>query len=165
MVEKDHTINSLFKPSASIQELMVSVIDPNIDAIWNSVSTVSTYHGVIETRPQTEEEWQRLRGHAVTLREVYNLLVIPGRHVAEKNATTSSGGGELHAEQIQALIASQWTEFVLQAAQLQAASDQVIKAIDARNVAALEEAGGLVEHACEGCHSKFWYPGDKHPTQ
>lgn len=154
-----------FKPAASIQDLMISVVDPNIDAIWNSVSVVSTYEGVIETKPQTEEEWQKLRGHALTLREVYNLLVIPGRQVAEKDAITSSGDGELHAQQIETLINSQWDEFVKHAAQLQTASDQVLKAIEARNVEGLEEAGGVVEHACEACHSAFWYPGDKRPTQ
>ncbi|MET0357108.1 MAG: cytochrome c [Cellvibrio sp.] len=156
-------IKNVFKPTTGIQDLMIQVIDPNIDAIWNSVSVVSTYEGVVETKPQTEEEWQKLRGHALTLREVYNLLVIPGRHVAEKDAITSSGEGELHAPQIESLINSKWDEFVSHAAQLQTASDQVLRAIDARNVEALEEAGGVVEHACEACHSAFWYPGDKPP--
>lgn len=165
IVIKNEAINKTVKPAASLQELMIFVIDPNIDPIWNSVVTVSSYEGVVETRPETEEQWQKLRGHAITLREAYHLLAVPGRHVAGQNAITSSGGGELHAEQVQALIDSHWGEFLQHAAQLQIASDQLLKAIDARNADALEEAGGVVEHACENCHSKFWYPGDKRPSQ
>jgi cytochrome c556 len=44
-----------------------------------------------------------------------------------------------------------------------AAAQQLIAAIDAKNVEDLERAGGEVEQACEQCHSQFWYPGDSRP--
>ena len=156
---------SVFKPLASVREIMLSIVDPNVDAIWNSVSTISTAEGVEEKKPQTDEDWQKLHQHAVTLREVYNLLAVKGRKVAEPGAVTSSGGAELHAEQIEKLINAEWDDFLRHAEQLQLASDQVLKAIDDKNVEALEEAGAHVEHACEACHSKFWYPGDVRPSK
>jgi cytochrome c556 len=40
-----------------------------------------------------------------------------------------------------------------------------IKAIDARNVDALLEAGGALDEACETCHTRFWYPKATAPPQ
>lgn len=153
-----------FKPSATLQEIMLSVIDPNIDPIWNSISTEITAEGTIEKRPETDEDWATLRNHAISLREVSNLLVIEGRTVAHSHANTSSHESELQAEAIQALIAAQWPEFIQRAHALHDAANLAVEAIDAKNVDRLEEVGGIIEHACEACHSQFWYPGDKVPT-
>lgn len=152
-----------FRPQATLQEIMLSVIDPNIDPIWNSISTVSTAEGVEEIRPQTDEDWLTLRNHAITLREVANLLVIPGRKVAHPEVSTSTHHTELHAEAIEALIKAQWPIFIERAHALQDAADLAVKAIDAKDVDRLEEVGGIIEHTCETCHSQFWYPDDKHP--
>lgn len=154
---------SNFRLRATLQEIMLSVIDPNIDPIWNSISTVSTAEGVEEIRPQTDEDWARLRNHAITLREVANLLVIPGRKVAHPEVSTSTHHTELHAEAIEALIVAQWPIFIERAHALQDAADLAIKAIDAKDVDKLEEVGGIIEHTCESCHSQFWYPDDKRP--
>lgn len=153
-----------FRPHATLQEIMLSVIDPNIDPIWNSISTVSTAEGVVEIRPQTDEDWAALRNHAITLREVSNLLVIPGRKVAHPEVSTSTHHSELQAEAIEALITAQWPAFIERAHALQDAADLAVSAIDAKNVDKLEEVGGIIEHACESCHSQFWYPGDKRPV-
>ena len=153
-----------FKPLATLQEIMLSVIDPNVDPIWNSISTVVSAEGTVEEKPETDEEWATLRHHAISLREVSNLLVIPGRDVAHSHANTSSHESELQAEAIQALIAAQWPEFIQRAHALQDAANLAVEAIDAKNVERLEEVGGIIEHACEACHSQFWYPGDKRPT-
>jgi len=155
---------SNFKPSATLQELMLSVIDPNVDPIWNSISTVVSAEGAVEKRPETEEDWATLRNHAISLREVSNLLVIEGRDVAHSHANTSSHESELKAEAIQALIAAQWPEFIQRAHALHDAANLAVEAIDAKNVDRLEEVGGIIEHACESCHSQFWYPGDKRPS-
>lgn len=152
-----------FQPTATIQDIMLSVIDPNIDAVWNSVSTVSTAKGTEERRPQTDEDWKTLRQHAVTVAEAGNLLVIKGRLVAAKGANTSSGGAELQPEAIQKAIEANRHDYVKHAHELHDAALKVIAAIDRKNVDALVEAGGAVEHACEQCHSQFWYPGDKRP--
>ena len=155
---------SNFKPLATLQEIMQSVIDPNVDPIWNSISTVVTAEGAVEKRPETDEEWDTLRKHAISLREVPNLLVIEGRDVAHSHANTSSHESELQGEAIQALIVAQWPAFIQRANALRDAANLAVEAIDAKNVDRLEEVGGIIEHACEGCHSQFWYPGDKRPN-
>lgn len=161
--ESSNSVNP-FKPSATLQEIMLSVIDPNVDPIWNAISTEVTEQGEIETRPESDEDWATLRNHAITLREASNLLVIEGRAVAHSHANTSSHESELQADAIQALIAAQWSEFIARAHALHDAANLAIEAIDAKNVERLEEVGGIIEHSCEGCHSQFWYPGDKVPT-
>lgn len=155
---------SNFKPSATLQEIMLAVIDPNVDPIWNSISTLVSAEGTVEKRPETEQEWASLRNHAISLREVSNLLVIEGRAVAHSHANTSSHESELQAEAIQALIAAQWPEFIQRAHALHDAANLAVEAIDAKNVDRLEEVGGIIEHACESCHAQFWYPGDKVPV-
>lgn len=153
----------LFKPSTSIQDIMLHIIDPNIDYVWNSVATISTAKGTEERRPQTDEEWQQLKQHALVVLEASNLLLIEGRSVAQQPASTSSGGAELTAAEIQKAIAANRSDYIQRAHALHKATESVIAAIDHKNVEQLVETGGVVDQACEQCHSQFWYPNDKRP--
>ncbi|WP_157197887.1 MULTISPECIES: cytochrome c [Methylomonas] len=152
-----------FVPVATLQDIMTSVIDPNIDFVWNSVSTVSTASGTEERRPQTDQDWLALRQHALIVAEAANLLLVENRPVAAANATTSSGDAELTPSAIKTLVAEHRDDFVTRGHEFQVAALGLIRAIDAKNADALEKAGGEVEHACEQCHSQFWYPGDNRP--
>ncbi len=154
---------SPFKPTATIQELMLSVVDPNVDPIWESIQTISTADGVEEKHPQTDEEWATLKNHAITLREVSNLLIIEGRKVATSN--TSTVAAELSPDEIEKLIAANRPAFIKNAQDLHEAVTQAIVAIDAKDVAALEATGGVIDQTCEACHMQFWYPGDKRPDK
>lgn len=151
-----------FKPVASLQELMVAVIDPNIDFVWNSVASISSTEGEQERRPTTPEEWQVIRQHALVVAETANLLLID-RPVAKSGINTASGGAELSALAIHNLIQANREQFQQNAVALQTAAQQLLTAIDQQNPDELERAGGEVEQACEQCHSQFWYPGDKRP--
>lgn len=152
------------RPVATLQELMVAVIDPNVDPIWNAVSTESTKDGVVEKSPQTEAEWTTLRHHALTLIETANLLVLDSRPVAAPNANTSSHEVELKPQQIQQLIDEKHGDFVKNAYALQDAAKLALVAIEQKNADELLRVGGLIERACEQCHSHFWYPSEKVPT-
>lgn len=153
-----------FRPSATLQEIMVSVIDPNVDPIWESIATIVTAEGTQEIRPNTDEDWAKLKQHAITLREASNLLLIEGRKVAADNANTSSAPAELSALEIAQLIASNRQDFIKNAHFLHDTVTRAIKDIEARDVEALEITGGIIDQACEQCHMQFWYPGDKRPT-
>lgn len=155
-------VESPFKPSATIQELMISVVDPNVDPIWESIETISTASGVEEKHPKTDEDWTTLKNHAIALREVTNLLLIEGRKVATSN--TSTVAAELTPDEIEKLIAANRPAFIKNAHDLHEAVTQAIVAIDAKDVAALEAVGGVIDQTCEKCHMQFWYPGDKRPT-
>jgi cytochrome c556 len=152
-----------FKPTATLQDIMLSVIDPNVDPIWNAVSTIATAEGTQEIRPQTDEEWLKLRHHALTLIEASNLLLIE-RPIAKAGASTSTHAVELGPAEIAQGIQQNRAAFVQNVHALHAAAERTLKAIEARDADALERVGGEIEHACESCHSQFWHPNDKHPT-
>lgn len=154
---------SLFRPTLSLQEVMLSVIDPNIDFVWNSVSSVSSTSGSQEKQPQNDADWLQVKQHAQVVLEASNLLLVPGRQVAVAGANTSTGGAELSTAQIQSLIDANRGEFIQRTYALHDAMQQVLTAVEKKDVEALENAGGLVEQACEKCHSQFWYPNDNRP--
>ena len=155
---------SASRPLATLKQIMTSVVDPNIDPIWNSVSTVNTKDGIEEKQPKTDDEWKILKDHAITLLEVPNLLVIEGRKVAVDNVATTPGSAELNPEQVQHGIEANRHDFNQHAHDLQDAIKQVIIAIDAKNPEGLIKAGGQVDQVCEQCHKQFWYPNDKRPA-
>jgi hypothetical protein len=152
-----------FNPVASLQEIMVDIIDPNIDFVWNSVATISTSNGLEERKPVTDEEWKIVRQHALTVLEAGNLLLVEDRPVAKPGASTSLHPVELSPADIQIAIASHPDDFAQRVHALQAAVQLSLAAIDAKNVDELEKAGGAIDQACEQCHTQFWYPNDKRP--
>jgi hypothetical protein len=160
----DESNNPQFRPVASIQDIMLSIIDPNIDFVWNAVTTISTKEGIEEKVPETDEDWREVKKHALVVLEASNLLLIKGRNVAIDGVNTSTGGAELSAADIQNLINSTRPEFNKRALVLHDAMQLVIAAIDKKDPEELIRTGGLVEQACEQCHSQYWYPNDKRPN-
>lgn len=154
-----------FKPTASIQELMKALVDPAADGIWESFSTTVTKEGIEEKRPQTDEEWAVVRHHAITLIEASNLLLIEGRKVAHPGQKLDDEGtpGLLTAPEIEQGIAKDRAGFIAAAQVLHDTGVKVLAAIDTKKPAAVVEAGGYIEAACEQCHAKFWYPNAQGP--
>ncbi|HVY63680.1 MAG TPA: hypothetical protein VHH11_02550 [Gammaproteobacteria bacterium] len=150
-------------PQFSIEEIMEAIVMPSAQALWDSVAVNVTEKGIIETRPRTDEDWEKLRWQAVTLIEATNLLVVPGRRAAHPGATSENPGTELEPEQIQALIDKQRPAFVAHAHVLHEAAMGALRAIDARNIDGISEAGGTIDEACESCHLQFWYPNQVVP--
>lgn len=159
----DESNHPPFRPVASIQDLMLSIIDPNIDFVWNAVTTISNKEGIEEKVPETDQDWLEVKQHALVVLEASNLLLINGRNVAVEGVNTSSGGAELSAADIQNLINTTRPEFNKRALALHDAMQLVIAAIDKKDPEELIRTGGLVEQACEQCHSQYWYPNDKRP--
>ncbi len=147
-----------FRLTASIEEVMRYLVDPAADSIWNAVVTEVTAAGVNEHAPTTDEEWEALRGHAITLVEATNLLLMEGRRVAAPGSRSEMPGVDLEPEQIEALLAADrgaWNAFV---GGLHATGTTVLAAIDAKNVDGLLVAGDELDLACENCHVRYWYP-------
>jgi hypothetical protein len=154
-----------FRPTASIQDLMLAQIDANADVLWESVAIISSEKGTEEHQPRTDEEWQAVRNHAVALMEGANLLMIPGRKVAHEGKVLqdSEVEGILKTEEIQKLIDSDHIAFASRALALHDAAEAAVKAIDAKNAAQLSEVGGVIDEACEQCHTRYWYPNQPVP--
>ena len=148
-------------PQFSIEEIMESIVMPAAQAIWDAVAVDVTEQGTIEKKPETDEDWEKLRWQAVTLVEATNLLVIPGRTAAHPGAKSENPGSELEPEQIQALLTKQRPSFIAHAHVLHETAMQALRAIDARNIDGISEAGGAIDEACESCHLQFWYPNQK----
>jgi len=119
-----------FQTTANMKELMLNVLDPAADGIWESVGTIMDVAGTHERFPQTDDEWAVVRMHALQLAESGNLLMLPSR----------SGGSAEWIAQAQALIE---------------ASNRAIKHIDAKDKDALFTVGGDIYDVCTNCHKQF----------
>jgi hypothetical protein len=146
-----------FEAVATVQELMQDEIDPAADSIWDSVGTITTRAGTVEKRPQSDEEWQALRRSTVVLIEATNLLAMPGRQVSAKDFP-SDGPGVLSSREIQRNLTGHENDFNNLARSLRIAGRRILAAVDARDPAALQREGEVMDAACEACHVANWYP-------
>jgi len=154
----------------SIQELMLSIVDPVGDAIFESVSVSITAAGSKETRPRTDAEWLAVRDKAVQLAEAGNLLKIPGRRVGPATPIRglkpeTPGPDDLSPAQVEILLKQNRAPFNAFAQKLTDAAMVALKAVDTRSVDGLYEAGDAIDQACENCHLNYWYPGPKSPVR
>jgi cytochrome c556 len=152
-----------YRPTATIKEIMDTMIDPSADFLWEAVSVTIDAGAITRHQPRTEADWAQLKQRAVTLMEASNLLLIPGRRVAKPGDKSENPGIELGPDEIEALIAknpASWTNF---SHGLHDAAKQMLEAIEARNVEKVSDLGGVLDHACENCHLKFWYPVEAGP--
>lgn len=152
-----------FRPTATVREIMNSIVDPGADGLWDAVEVVATLEGTTKKAPATDEEWSALRRHAVALTEASNLLLIPGRQIASPGAKAEDPRSDLNPEEVQVLMTQNpraWARF---ADALHDAAIESLKAIDARDVPQLLNAGDVLDKACESCHQTYWYrPAPNH---
>ena len=147
-----------FRPTATVKDIMTSIIDPEADVLWNSVATIVSLTGTEERAPKTDEEWATVRRSAVQLVEATNLLRVPGRHVARPGEKSENPRIELQPETIQRMIADDPASWSALVDRLHDAAVPALKAIDGKNAKGLFDAGEHIEHACEACHQRYWYP-------
>ena len=154
-----------FKLTASIAELMDSVIDPSADALWDSVGTTVDARGTVQRQPHNEAEWHEARRHAIALIEGTNLLVMDGRKLVAPGSAVLDQDvqGVLSPEEGQKKLDSEHAAFVQFAYALQDVGVQMLKAIDAKNPEGMMTAGATMDEVCESCHLTFWYPNQVIP--
>lgn len=154
---------SPYRPTATIREIMQSVVAPSAQGLWDSVGTISNAKGTFNLEPKTDEDWAAVRRHAMALVESTNLLVIPGRHIDHPGAQTTKAedadpGTELGPNQIEQLVQAGWPSWVAMAHLLHDSAMTSLDAIDKKDAAALERTGSDLDGVCESCHTVFWYP-------
>jgi hypothetical protein len=154
-----------FKTTATVQDLMVSIVDPAADGVWEAVGTELSKDGLVEKQPRTDEEWLAVRKQAITLVESANLLLTPGRAVVAAGGKVEDAHvpGILSGDESQQAIRKDQAGFAGEANRFHDVAELALKAIDAKSVAGLLEAGSRIQQACESCHVKFWYPNAKKP--
>ena len=148
-----------YTTTATVKDIMLHIVDPAGDLIWDSVSTTVDVKGTHETQPKTDEDWAKIRGGAITLAEASNLLMMP-RPVAQPHEKSETPGIELEPSEMEELIKKDRASWYKHASDLREASVKVLKIVDARDVKALFAIGEDVDHACENCHRQYWYPNE-----
>src|SRR5262245_49040856 len=138
-------------PTATIRDIMDSMVDPSADVLWESVGTTFTESDVEERAPRTDDEWARLRRQAIQLVEAPALLLMPGRRVATPGAKSANPEVERSPDQIDAAIAADRQAFADLASGLRDTALPILRAIDTRDVKKLSDANGALDAACERC--------------
>lgn len=152
-----------YEPTSTIKELMLSVVDPSADVVWQAVTAEMGPKGLLEFEPQSDEEWEKVRRGAVTLMEAANLLMVPGRRVARPGEKSETPGVELEPEEMDALIAKDRAAWNARARALHDVMIPIIRAIDARDAETVFNLGEQIEVTCESCHRQYWYPNEVIP--
>jgi hypothetical protein len=152
-----------YRPTATIKDLMDSMIDPSADVVWESVATILGPKGIEERQPQTDEEWTNVRLGALRLVEGANLLMMPGRHVARPHEKSETPGVELEPEEMEKLVNQDRAAWLTRVNALHQVSEEALKAIDAKDAKALNDIGERLDGACENCHLQYWYPNQVLP--
>ena len=119
-----------FKPVMGTRELMQSVLNPNAGVVWQAVSTVVTTAGIEEKRPQSDDEWAKVRTAAATIAKGGNQLMLSPR----------ASDGSRWMRYAQALIDT---------------STAAVRAAEARNADRLFTVGGEMYIACLSCHENY----------
>jgi hypothetical protein len=121
---------SPFIPVASVQELMLSVVEPAAETYWDAVGWVIDADGTQEIRPASDEEWEAVRNAAVQVAESGNLLMMEGRAVDD--------GAWIALSQAMTRV-----------------SERALEAALARDEAAVFAVGGELYEACTACHASY----------
>jgi cytochrome c556 len=151
--------------TATIKDVMDSMVDPSGDFLFESVVEIADERGITKKAPHTDDEWEEVRHHALILLEAPNLLIMEGRKVAQPHERAENPEVELQPEEIQKLIDDDRPSFVRRARRLQDAAAQALKAIEAKNKDDLFHALDSIDKACESCHLHYWYPNDQNAQQ
>jgi hypothetical protein len=152
-----------YAPTATIKDIMLSIIDPSADVVWLSVTTVQSASGTVDTAPKSDEEWKKVRQGAIALTEAANLLMMPGRHVAGPGEKSETPGVELEPLEMEEMINKDPAAWQMRAKHLHDAGVAALKAIDAKDSQKVFEVGEQIEVACENCHKQYWYPNEVIP--
>jgi cytochrome c556 len=147
--------------TATIKDIMDSMVDPSGDFMFESVALIADEKGITEKAPRTDEEWEEVRHHAFILLEAPNLMIMEGRKVAAAGEKAQFPQVELQPEEIQKLVDGDRPSFIRRARRLQDAAAMALKAADQKDKDALFQAVERIDKACENCHLHYWYPNDK----
>ena len=151
--------------TATIKDIMDSMVDPSGDFMFESVQEISDERGITKKAPKTDEEWEEVRRRAFVLLEAPNLLTMEGRKVAQPGEKSKNPQVELQPEEIQKLVDGDRPSFIRRARRLQDAAALALKAVAAKDTDALFHSIDSIDKACESCHLHYWYPNDERAQQ
>ncbi len=147
-----------FDTDTSVLTLMNAIIQPSALELWQAVRYVVTAEGVEEDiRPQTDADWFRLQASAISLIEVGNSLLIPGRVMDNEPIDPDYPDYQYRPEEIQALVESDAENWRAYIKEMQFFTKNTLEAIEEKDLIGLMETGAAINNSCQGCHAEFWY--------
>jgi len=152
-----------YTTTATVKDIMLHIVDPAGDLVWDSVATVIDKGGIHETAPKTDEEWFKVRSGLIMLIEGSNLLMIPGRKVARPGEKSDTPGVELEPSEMDELIAKDRAAWYQRAKTLHDVAQSMLDVVEKKDAKKLFDAGEDIDRACENCHRQYWYPNEKIP--
>jgi hypothetical protein len=152
-----------YTTTATVKDIMLHIIDPAGDMVWDSVATVIDKGGIHETAPKTDEEWFKVRSGLIMMIEGSNLLMMPGRKVARPGEKSETPGVELEPSEMDVLIAKDRKAWYDRAKALHDIAQSVLEVVDKRDAQKLFDVGEDIDKACENCHRQYWYPNEQIP--
>jgi hypothetical protein len=152
-----------YTTTATIKDIMLHIVDPAGDMVWDSVHTVIDKGGLKETVPVNDEDWMKVRHGVIMLIEASNLLMIPGRAMAKPGEKSVAPGVELEPAEMEELVNKDRDGWNRQAKTLHDISVKVLEVVDAKDAQKLFDIGEDLDKACENCHRQYWYPNEVIP--
>jgi cytochrome c5 len=124
------TTSASFVPVADMRQLMAYVVEPAAEVFWDAVGSVEDSSGLHALAPRTTEEWDAVRSSAYMVTESGNLMMMGTR------------------------VRDQQDWLTLSRAMIEAGKG-AIKAAEARDTAAVFNAGAELYATCTACHSRY----------
>jgi cytochrome c556 len=152
-----------YTTTATVKDIMLHIIDPAGDMVWDSVATVIDKGGIHETAPKSDEEWFKVRSGLIMMIEGSNLLMVPGRKVARPGEKSETPGVELEPSEMDELIAKDRKAWYDRAKALHDIAQSVLEVVEKKDAQKLFDVGEDIDRACENCHRQYWYPNEKIP--
>ena len=155
----------VYQPTSTIRDIMDSIVDPSANQLWDSVAVTVDLEGLHESFPESDDEWAAVRRSAISLIEATNLLLMPGREVAESGATAEDSEIELEPAEIKALIEDDRDTWISHTHRFYDVVFALVGQIDNRDTEGFASSIENLDLACERCHLTYWYPNDEAARQ
>ena len=128
--QEKQTVSTAYEPVVDNHHLMMWVLEPPAEVIWDSAGYIITAAGEQDLSPTTDEGWEHVARHAAALAEGGNLLMLPGRSLGPDWDDYSKG-----------LIFS---------------GKLALDAAERKDSQALFDAGARIYQVCLACHNQYW---------
>lgn len=124
---------------ATVKDIMNAIVVPSSTVIFGSVATVTDATGVHESKPETDDDWNKVFANAVMLAEVGNLLTMSRRQRCLGGAIPLANRAE-------------WNEM---ARELIEAGTEALVAAQKHDPDGISGAGERLDVACDACHERY----------
>jgi len=156
---------SVATPPTTIQQFMEQQVNPAAEAAFRSVREVADDKGQRLEQPHDEAAWKAVEAQLEILRDAPTVLTAPGIKVAPPGFKAENPSVESEPGAIQAAIDQNRDDFDKRAYRLQIAASEALLAARARDPKGMVKMLESLDRACESCHLRYFYPGDKRAQQ